>query len=262
MSYKADYHIHSYYSDGRMKPVDIVRRYKENDYEVIALTDHDGVDGVQEAMIAGEALQIKVIPGVELSTSLNWEGKATELHILGYHIDTENPRLQEMLETARRSRDDRNQRLLAYLNGSGYPLRYEDLLERPGQTYVGKPNFARALRRKGYAIEDMWKIFDRIERERLDTAEAIAVIREAGGLAVLAHPMKIKGIGEKSSGQFWENLENMLRHLKKQGLKGLECYHPSASGEDALRLVVLAGKLHLHITEGSDFHGESESERT
>lgn len=256
MSYKADYHIHSCYSDGTMRPVDIVRMYKEKEYDVIALTDHDGVDGVKEAEIAGEALKIKVVPGVEISSSMNFYEKSVELHILGYHIDTENQLLLEKLKELRAYREDRNRRLLTFLNEHGYLLTEEDLLQQPGQTYVGKPNFARAIREKGYVIEDMWDVFDQVEKKKISVGEAIEVIRQAGGIAVLAHPMKIRGIGEKESQPFWEALDEITSELKRNGLKGMECYHPSASAEDSLRLVSLAGKYHLHITEGSDFHGE------
>ena len=86
--------------------------------------------------------------------------------------------------------------------------------------------------------------------------EAVDVIKEAGGMAVLAHPLKTKKIGEPGSEEFWKNLEAIVADLKKHGLKGMECYHPSADHDQALRLVVMAGKYHLHITEGSDFHGD------
>ena len=88
--------------------------------------------------------------------------------------------------------------------------------------------------------------------------EAIDIIKEAGGMAVLAHPLKTKKIGDSSSEVFWKNLDLIVADLKKHGLKGMECYHPSASHEQALKLVVMAGQYHLHITEGSDFHGDEE----
>lgn len=254
MEYKCDYHIHSYFSDGTMKPTEIVKMYKEKGYDLIALTDHDGVDGVKEAMIAGEALELKVIPGVELAVSYAGNKGETELHLLGYHIDIENPQLTERLADIRAARAKRNEKLLALLQEKGFELSQEDLQERPGQTYVGKPNFARALERKGYILPDMWDVFDSIEKEKITAEEGIKLISGAGGIAVLAHPMKIKHMG-KEDGEFWDSLEEAIRQLKKTGLKGLECYHPSADEGDSLRLVNLAAKYHLHITEGSDFHG-------
>ena len=256
MSYKADFHIHSCYSDGSMKPTDLVRMYKEKEYDMIALTDHDGVDGVSEAVIAGEALRIKVIPGIELGTGYDYQGCRLELHILGYYIDTSSSLLQEYLVRVRQARKDRNERLLSHLQDLGYDLTWEDLLSRPDQTYVGKPDFARALRRKGCAPDNMWEIFDEVEKEKISTYEAIDVIRQAGGMAVLAHPLKTKKIGDPSAEEFWKNLEVITKDLKKHGLKGMECFHPSADHDQAVRLAVMAGKYHLHITEGSDFHGE------
>ncbi len=258
MSYKADFHIHSYYSDGTMKPTELVRRYKDLDYDMIALTDHDGVDGINEAVIAGEALRIKVIPGIELGTGYDFGQERVELHILGYHIDVENPKLQEYLKRIQKARRTRNERLLAHLQQLGYDLTWEDLIERPGQTYIGKPNFARALKRKGMAPDNMWEIFDQIEKEKISSYEAIDVIKESGGMAVLAHPMKTKKIGTPGSDEFWNNLDMLVGDLKKHGLKGVECYHPSADHDQALKLVIMTGKYHLHITEGSDFHGEEE----
>ena len=258
MNYKVDYHMHSWFSDGTMKPTELVKMYKGRDYDVIALTDHDGVDGVYEAVIAGEALELKVIPGIEIGSSYDFEGQEIELHILGYHIDTENAALKACIEKLRISRRDRNERLLAHLQGLGYDLVYEDLIERPGQDYIGKPNFARVLKRKGCTPENMWDLFDEVPRERISAYEAIDIIKEAGGMAVLAHPLKTKKIGDSSSEVFWKNLDLIVADLKKHGLKGMECFHPSASHEQALKLVVMAGQYHLHITEGSDFHGDEE----
>lgn len=256
MSYKVDFHLHSYYSDGTMKPTDLVRMYKDKEYDMIALTDHDGVDGIAEAVIAGEALRIKVVPGIELSTAYDFDSREIELHILGYYIDTENQALRERLVEIRRDRDVRNEKLLAYLVEQGYALDYEDLLQRPGQTYVGKPNFARAIAKKGYEIENLWEVLDTVKKDKISASEAIDLIKGAGGIAVLAHPMKTKKLAEPRSEAFWNALDQIIRDLKKKGLKGLECYHPSATEDDSLKLVGLAEKYHLHITEGSDFHGE------
>ncbi|MGF6375198.1 putative metal-dependent phosphoesterase TrpH [Clostridiales Family XIII bacterium PM5-7] len=256
MSYKVDFHIHSSYSDGTMNPIDIVRKYKEEEYDIIALTDHDGIDGVKEATIAGEALQIQVVPGIELATSYTLEEKDIELHLLGYYIDIEHPQLNEALLKLRQERQARNEKLLIHLNELGYQLTEDDLLDRPGKTYVGKPNFARALAKKGYAIDNPWALMEQVERKKLSTKDAITLIKEAGGMAVLAHPMKTKGIGEPGTEAFFDHLKTMLTQLKKEGLKGVECYHPSADEHQSFQLVTIAGNLHLHITEGSDFHGE------
>lgn len=261
-SYKVDYHIHSWYSDGTMKPTDLVRRYYDMEYDMISITDHDGIDGVQEALIAGEALKIKVISGVELA--VEHEGK--ELHLLGYQFDPENPALRAKLEELRQYRDERNEKMLAKLQEMGYALTMEDLKQRPGQTYIGKPNFARALAAKGYISSPSeafapGKLLDSpelkaISRKKISAEEAISLLKEAGGMAVLAHPMKIRKLGLRGGEEFWENLDIMLRQLKKMGLSGMECIYPSHSEEEIIKLVNLAGKYHLHITEGSDYHGD------
>lgn len=258
MGYKVDYHVHTYYSDGTMKPTEVIRFFSEKEYDMVAITDHDGIDGINEAVIAGEALKMQVIPGIEFGTDCKFGDVITELHILGYHIDIENEELLEKLKELRENRKERNDKLLVLINERGYELSYDDLLTRPKQTYVGKPNFARALKAKGYDIPDMKQLLDSVEKKKTDTFEAIELIKTAGGIAVLAHPMKIKNLGEKGSEEFWANMEELIKMLKKAGLKGVECFHPSASEEDSLKLVTIAGKYHLHITEGSDFHTEED----
>jgi Predicted metal-dependent phosphoesterases (PHP family) len=256
MSYKSDFHIHTYYSDGTFKPSAVVRKFKDEEYDEIAITDHDGTDGVKEAMIAGEALRIKVIPGIEFATVFEYNGEHPELHILGYYIDVDNAPLQKRLVEIREERQHRNEKLLKLLNESGYELTWEDILERPGQTYIGKPNFKRALERKGYKLDDPWTLFDKVSRDKITSEESIALIKGAGGIAVLAHPMKIKHLGTPGTDEFFASLDGMVAQLKKAGLKGLECFHPSANEEESLKLVDIAGKYHLHITKGSDFHTE------
>ncbi|MCI7327443.1 PHP domain-containing protein [Hornefia butyriciproducens] len=262
MGLKMDLHIHSTCSDGTMTPVELVRKYYQEEYGLIALTDHDGIDGVKTAQIAGEALGISVISGIELGTELP---DGPELHILGYYIDIGNPELNETLAELRKTRSERNRKLLDVLRSMGYDLTEEDLKQRPDQVYVGKPNFALALQKKGYvkSPEDAFapgKFLESpeakaVRRERITAQKAIELINGAGGIASLAHPMKIKGIGEKGSEDFFHRLEEIVKQLKKAGLKGLECFHPSATHEQGIALVKLAEKYKLHVTEGSDYHG-------
>lgn len=254
MSYKSDYHVHTWYSDGTKKPTEVVRMFHEKEYDMIAITDHDGTDGINEALIAGEALKIKVIPGIEFSTQYSDDEFDCELHVLGYYIDIDNKKLQDRLQQIREERRIRNERLLDYLKETGYEIEYDDLIQRPGQTYIGKPNFERALRKKDYNTEGIYEVFHKIPKVKISTPESVELIKDAGGISVLAHPMQIRNIGEPKSEQFWNNLDRIVKSLKKNGLKGIECYHPSADEEDSLKLVTLAGKYHLHITEGSDYH--------
>lgn len=262
MGYKVDYHIHSWFSDGTMKPTELVRKYHEEGYDIISITDHDGVDGIEEALIAGEAVKIQVVTGVELAVEHN----GLNLHMLGYKFDHENEEFLDKMDELRQYRDERNEKLLKALQDMGYDITMDDVKQRKRQTYVGKPNFARALVAKGY-VGSVKEAFEEgkflcapeikeIERKKITAKEAIDLIQNAGGMAVLAHPGKIKNIGERGSQEYWDNFEALLRDLKKQGLKGLECFYPDHSEEEQLKFAILAGKYHLHMTEGSDYHGD------
>ncbi len=293
---KADFHIHTTMSDGALTPTEIVKKYKTEEFDIIAITDHDGIDGIMEAKIAGEALELNVIGGIEFSTcirgphlrewGLDYKGKrglcltAPEpnefglvrctddevgAHLLGYYFDPDHAGLLATLEEIRKCRYDRNMRLIEALKKMGYELTYEELRAGRKNDFIGKPVIARMLVKKGY-IENPAEAFEPgkfleskeaqcIEKNKIDTLAAIKLLNEAGGVPVLAHPLKIKHIGDRTTEEFWENLEKIVKGLKKNGLKGMECYHPSHDNDEALRLVSLAEKYHLHITQGSDFHG-------
>ncbi len=267
MSNKVDYHLHTYYSDGSMSPTEIVKRAKDLEYTEIAITDHDGIDGVKEAQIAGKALEISVISGIELATEYESEefDEKIDMHILGYRIDIKNKELNTELEKIKEKRKKRNDKLLKVLKDMGYELSMEDLQLEEEQEYIGKPVIARALVRRGY-IKSAKEAFEpsqfleasqakAVKKEKISSEYAIQLIKTAGGTAVLAHPMKIKKIGERGTAEFYNNLDALLRILKKAGMKGIECFHPAHKEEESLHLVELAEKYHLHITEGSDYHG-------
>ncbi|MCI9596947.1 MAG: PHP domain-containing protein [Firmicutes bacterium] len=262
MESKVDFHIHTWFSDGAVSPTEIVKQAKALGYDTIAITDHDGIDGVKEALIAGETADLQVIAGIELATKTK---EGTGLHILGYHIDIENQRLTETLKELRQKRETRNEKLLAVLAEMGCPLTTEELILRPGQSFIGKPIIARAMVKKGY-IKAPKEAFapgkflespkaKAVKKEKLDAEEAIGLIRAAGGIAVLAHPIQIRGVGEPGSEVFYQQVDQLVGRLRKAGLGGLECFHRDHSCEQALRFVEIAEKYHLHITRGSDFHG-------
>lgn len=258
---KADYHIHSCYSDGTLTPAELVRKYSKEGYTRIAVTDHDGTDGIKEAMEEGKACGLEVIPGIELST----EHHEIEVHILGYGFDPDNSALQNTLGELRRSRRQRNEKMRIALRKLGFPLEEEDLRQRPEQRYVGKPNFARALAAKGY-IANPKEAFTPgfcleapeikvLKKKMVSTEQGITLITQAGGSAVLAHPGKIKKIGKRGSREFWECFERLLQEWISFGLKGIECYYPEHSEEEVKNFIHLAEKYDLGITRGSDFHG-------
>ncbi|MBK5253191.1 MAG: PHP domain-containing protein [Peptostreptococcaceae bacterium] len=262
MDLKVDYHIHTSYSDGALTPTQIVKKFKEEEYDIIAVTDHDGVDGIREAKIAGEAIELKVIQGVELSSVTE---KGVNIHILGYNMDVDNNEFIETLNELKEWRKDRNLVLVNKLDGLGYHVDIDEIYKAKGNHYIGKPDIARYLIDKGM-INKMDEAFNtktgiysneeikNIKRKKIKSKKAINILKNAKGTPVLAHPMKIESIGEKGSEEFFANLNSLIRSLKVEGLKGLECYHPSANEEDSKKLVEMAEKYHLHITEGSDFH--------
>ncbi len=262
MEPKVDFHIHTWFSDGSISPSEIVKQAKDCGCREIAITDHDGTDGVKEAMEAGEKAGLKVVPGIELATETS---RGTGLHILGYYIDIENKQLKDVLEDLREKREQRNKKLLALLEEMGYPLTQKDLTLRPGQNFIGKPVIARAMVKKGYIQEPKeafakGKLLEspeakKIKKEKLKTTQAIAVIKEAGGIAVLAHPIQIRGFGIPGEDAFYEKVDDLVGRLKQEGLEGLECYHRDHSPKQARRFVKIAEKYQLRITRGSDFHG-------
>ncbi|MFA7660121.1 MAG: PHP domain-containing protein, partial [Anaerovoracaceae bacterium] len=155
-----DMHLHTYYSDGTLSPTEVVQRAVDRGMKILAITDHDGFDGVSEALDAGKRLGVLVIPGIEFSANMHGEemneapqsyvGDIINMHILGYEIDTQNAQLSEAVEKIRRQRKERNEKLLAEFNRLGYGISEEDLRQRTGQEYAGKPNFALALVKRGY----------------------------------------------------------------------------------------------------------------
>lgn len=264
-TYKVDYHIHSHYSDGKLSPGEIVGKYHNEGYDIIALTDHDGVDGLKEFFAACEAVKIKGVSGIELSAYHEQNDRIFKLHILGYNFDYENERLTETCKLLREKRDSRNKKMIEALNRTGIDISEDEVSASSKGGYIGKPNIARFLIKKGYAKdkEDVFsekflgsEIIKNIKKERLTSQEAINIIKEAGGIPVLAHPGKIKNMPERESDEFFIEFEKLLKDLKKKGLKGVECIYPEHSESEIFRFANISSKLHLHITQGSDYHGD------
>ena len=280
---KIDLHMHSTFSDGVFTPEELVKLRKDEGYDVVAVTDHDGAKGVKEALAAGEKYGVKVITGIEIGTVMDvsevipdafdrsMNKGEVELHILGYGIDPDNKALNDQMQVIKEFRDERNKKLLWYFQEKGYDIKYDDLIRNPGQEYVAKPDFAWVFVNRGY-VQNVTEAFksekflaakavQRLKQLPYPSIDAIRLIQGAGGMAVLAHPMKIKGIGEKGSDEFFDNLIRLLTKLKEEGLYGLECYHPSASEEDSERLEDIARRIDLRITKGSDYHGPQNKKR-
>jgi predicted metal-dependent phosphoesterase TrpH len=215
---------------------------------VLALTDHDTVAGIPEARTAGGRLGIEVIPGVELSTSL---GHGGEIHLLGYFVDIDDPALLERLAGYAHARAERMERMIDRLLRVGAPVDPERVREIAGHGTVGRPHLGRALVEAGHAL-NLSDAFDRyigggkpayVPRPRVDPADAIALVRAAGGVPVLAHPFSAGGV------------ESVLDRLVPAGLAGMEVDYGEYRPEDRETLRQIANRRGLIATGGSDYHG-------
>jgi hypothetical protein len=251
---KADLHLHTTASDGRISPEEMVRLAAQDGVEVIAITDHDTVDGIEAALAAARSFpSLTVIPGVEINTDV----PHGEVHMLGFFIDYTQPSLQQRLETLRQSRRVRARRMLDKLSELGMPLEWQRIEELAAGGVIGRPHIALALLERGY-VSTIRQAFDLyigrerpayVEREKIKPVEAVEIVVAAGGLPALAHPADI------------ENLEGFLDQLQAAGLVALEAYYNNYSQEVTQQLVALAHKRGLIPCGGSDFHGlDSQSE--
>jgi predicted metal-dependent phosphoesterase TrpH len=243
---QVDLHLHTTASDGVYAPSAVVALARARGLQTIAITDHDSVAGVAEALaVAGHELE--VIPGVEINTDV----PHSEVHILGYYLDDHHAELQDVLQKLQDFRRDRARRMVEKLARLGLPLDWERVASLAGDGAVGRPHVAQALVERGY-MADVSQAFDRyigregpayVERYRLAPTEATRLIVRAGGLPVLAHPIGL------------ENLPSLLDELTAAGLVGLEAYYTGYLPEETQSLLALAQKYGLVATGGSDFHG-------
>jgi predicted metal-dependent phosphoesterase TrpH len=249
---EVDLHIHSSVSDGRYSPAEVVRKAAAAGLKVMALTDHDTIGGIAEALAAAREFPgLRVIPGVEISTDV----PKGEVHMLGYFIDYTHEELLLKLEDMRNSREKRAREMISRLAGLGMPVSWERVLEIAGTGSVGRPHIAQALLEKGY-ITSLKEAFNKYigfggpayaRREKLSPEEAMTLITRAGGLPVLAHPLTVP------------EHEALIEELAGKGLVGIEAYYAEFSQEEIGKLVALAAKLGLLVTGGSDYHGLDEN---
>lgn len=248
---KADLHMHSTASDGVFAPDELMKRAASLGFTHVALTDHDSMAGIPLAQEAAKALGITLIPGVELSC-----GAQKEIHVLGYGFDPADEALQTFCRERVRQREVRTAAMVERLRALGKPVEMARVKEL-ARGVMGRPHVARALLEKGY-VSSISDAFDRflkpgkpayVPKEDVKVSEAVRLIGNAGGLAVLAHPMELK-MGDAM-------LESLIGEWKGQGLAGVEVYHPSAQNNHASFLLHLAQRENMLITGGSDFHGEA-----
>ena len=244
-----DLHIHTTASDGTASPAEAVGIAHGLGLAAMAVTDHDTVSGCAEAIAEGQRLGIEVVPGIELSSRY---GKT--IHILGYFLRTESPALTRVLEGIVTERDERNRKMAALMAADGIRVDYDEMKQRFG-TAIGRPNFGQVLVELGLA-ESVQDAFDRfiekgqryyLPRKMLSIERSVEVIREAGGVPVLAHPFQYKL--EESA------LRQLIEHCMDHGLLGLECRYSLYDEEQCRYLISLAKEYGLTPTGGSDYHG-------
>jgi len=248
-----DLHAHTTASDGTLTPAELVSLAKKTGLQAVAITDHDTIDGVQEALAAGERIGLEVVPGVEIGVNFK-----REMHILGYFIDPQNPDLACSLALLREFRDQRNPRMVEKLREMGFDITMDEVIGEAGGKVIGRPHFASVMIKKG-CVADFNEAFDKylgagkpayVKKDKMTPQDGIELITGAGGIPVLAHPKYLELQGDV-------NLEELLRELITYGLKGIEVYYTTHTPEEVGRYSQLAGKLGLRLTGGSDFHGNN-----
>ncbi len=248
---RVDLHTHTTASDGRHRPAEVVRLAKEAGLSGVAVTDHDTVAGIAEALSAGAEYGIRVIPGVEISTAA--EGR--DIHILGYGFRADDPLFLKRLISLRETRNRRNDMIIARLNDLGMEITLAEVEEAAvasprGDGSIGRPHMAEVLVRKGYA-KDFRDAFDRylaegaaayVNPQRISPAEAVRWIREAGGAAIVAHPGLYRA-------------DSLVLELLDGEADGLEAYHSDHDEAQQLHYQAMAESRGKLVTGGSDFHG-------
>ncbi|MBI4310993.1 MAG: PHP domain-containing protein [Chloroflexi bacterium] len=247
MPVEVDLHLHTTLSDGRLSPTELVRLVAKNGLKVVAITDHDITDGLEEAFEAAKAFpQLTIIPGVELSTDI----PGNEVHMLGYYMDYKGARFQATLSRFREGRVGRAQEMVRKLAELGMPVEWERVVQIAGEGTIGRPHIAQALVEKGY-FQYPQQAFERhlgrnglayAEREKMTPQEAVRLVREAGGVAAIAHPASLFG------------LVNVLAQLKQAGMQGMEVHYAEYDGPTRTRLAGAARRHGLLPCGGSDYH--------
>lgn len=249
---KIDLHTHTLHSDGILTPRELIALAARKGLGALALTDHDTLAGLEEAQIAAEAYHIEFIPGIEISAL--YSGR--ELHLLGLFIDWQKRALIDAVDRWQAMRRERNIKLLARLNTIGVNISMEQIESLASKgTAITRSHFARALVTAGYCATPQ-KAFAKyllpgtptyVERHEVSPAEAISTIKSAGGLAILAHPLRY--------GLDMRKMEQVIKSLQYDRLSGIECYYSSHNPYEQAQLIQMAKKYRLCISGGSDFHG-------
>ena len=251
---QVDLHLHSTASDGRLSPAEVVAVAAGRGLTTIALTDHDTIGGIAEAVAAARAFPgFRMVPGVELSTDAGGE-----VHVIGYFIDCTSDDLRARLDKMRNSRRERAQAMIERLADLGVVIEWSRVKEIAGSGSVGRPHLAQAMLEKGYiaSFKDAFTHYigyggpAYVERQKVTPVRAVEIVLEAGGLPVLAHPLT----GSAT--------EALVIELKAAGLVGLEAYYNNYTADQISDLVSLAREHNLIATGGSDYHGIDDQSET
>jgi predicted metal-dependent phosphoesterase TrpH len=242
-----DLHAHTTASDGVLAPADLLALAHERGITTLAITDHDTTDGIAPAQAAADKLGITLIPGIELSAETEQDG---DIHMLGYFIDVTNAAFQSRLADFRENRYHRGRAIVRKLNELGLSLSFEAVEAEADGAPITRPHIARAMVKAGH-VQTTQDAFDQyiaddapayVNRERMAPEEAVALIRSAGGVAVMAHPGRVK------------TGETVLRRLAAAGVDGVELYHPNNDERVRAYISAIATDHNLITTGGSDFH--------
>lgn len=253
-----DLHVHSTESDGTLTPIEVMHAAKEAGLSALALTDHDTASGIAKAKAAATECGIELIPGIELSTEYELptkKGDRKEIHIVGLYIDPDNEQLQKKTKEFRDCRNSRNEVMIEALRNEGFDITMEDVIAENPDSVITRANIARYLFEHGQ-IKSVAEAFDKyigdgckcyVGRFKVTPMDAVTLIHEAGGIAILAHPL----LYHLSS----VTLQHLIDNLKEVGLDGIEAiYSTHTTGEEQL-VKRIAAENHLLISGGSDFHG-------
>lgn len=246
-----DLHAHTRASDGELTSEALIDLAISKGIKAIAITDHDTVDGLDSAIEYAKDKEIIFIPGIELEADI----KNGQMHILGLFIQHHEHNFVNKLEYISKTRSNRNDLFIEELNKMGFEICLEDLKQVSNGKTIGKPHFARVFLNKGY-IKTKDEMFDKylnkppfseLKKSPYGPKDIIRMIKEANGIAILAHPQSLK-LNDNE-------LKKKIRELKEYGLDGIECYHSKQTKEEMIKYKKIANELDLLITKGSDFHG-------
>jgi len=250
-----DLHCHTTASDGIKTPAELIDYAISKNVKIIAVTDHDTISGLKEAADYALKKKFTLIPGIEFS--IDYQGGS--FHLVGLYVDYNYPPLIEKTNYLHKVRDNRVFRIIDDLETHGINLPIEDVLHETTGGSIGRPHVARALVKHGYAnnINEIFKKYlvkgkpGYVKKERIKLEEAVSLIKEAGGISIVAHPVSLncKNISD---------FENTIKGFIDKGVEGIEVYSSMHKPSDINDFLAIADKYNLVVSGGSDYHGDKD----